>query len=1055
MAGVPVLVPALFAANGTSPASGAKLYSYIKGTNTPQTFYTDEATTTPAANPTIANSLGATVRYLDPSKNYDLVAKTSDEATTLFSVTYNVDANNISLGTGWEAAIEAIAPWRTPIGLVLDTNTTAARATNTSALQTCIDIGPGRIVLPVGTIYYNDDLDFTNSEKIIFEGAGHGTILTSVTTGGIGFTIGNGYAVASGATNPRQLVFRDFNVGFSTLQTTNAFFVLKNTNTVMFQRVGLLDNAKTWFEIHGGSQQYWTKLESCTVYGGENFAYLIRYPQETIFEDIIGGAPMSGDGIVAINASGVYMTRVSFAGVGGNGFATFPGVPEEIFAGTGSQTAFVLEYEKYGLEVYVNSVLKTGGVDYTYSGKTVTFAVAPAAAAVISVRNVEQVKAVFASMCFQDTSTTEYGWALLSNGGTVLDINLDSVWGASNAEDGIVMDAGSVVNGYQGVINGVQLLGFKAVGNQKRGINVVKASNVVIDSPSCTSNSQAGSAIYDGIAIGAGAVDVSVTGGISGTGGSFPTTNLQRYGISIASGATRTRVDFDTIDLSGNVTGTFLDSSTDARYPGAGVKLAWWEPAADGTTNDRAKIEAAAAQLGVKGGIVWLDASKTYLVDDNLNIPEGVTLKGYLLNPGIAGDSNSEASQIWNLGSRLYVNSSATITLQGAASIENCFIVRKGMTAPENDASAYAGTAITVSGEDTAVRACLILGFNRAVDCNSFQRQTVEDVRGDCVNGLRSTNALDVPRWRNVHFWPFGTIDAASPVLTFGTGHYLFRNGTAFEWSGINDWFSAIDLFCYGYMTGYKIDGAPSVFLHMCGADNISQATTPWVVASTQGFNVTNAIDKVEFVQCHTAAQEYGLTMQGSVSGGNLDLVGFSCWGIKTAGIRITTDSIVQVSGGYIQGLNTLYGTGGSGIILSNSAAKLLIGKTTIIRDFTNAVDGGTYAGAVLGMPYIYNGTIVNTANYSIASASSMAPSRNHDVQLITGTTANGTLSNTYAGHVVTFVFAASCTIYSTITGSTTTYLAGGADFAGTANDTLTLVNDGSKWLEVARSVNP
>jgi hypothetical protein len=97
MAGVPVLVSALFAANGASAASGAKLYAYIKGTTTPQTFYTDDALATPAVNPTIANSLGATVRYLDPSKAYDLVAKTSDDATTLFSVTYNIDLNNITL----------------------------------------------------------------------------------------------------------------------------------------------------------------------------------------------------------------------------------------------------------------------------------------------------------------------------------------------------------------------------------------------------------------------------------------------------------------------------------------------------------------------------------------------------------------------------------------------------------------------------------------------------------------------------------------------------------------------------------------------------------------------------------------------------------------------------------------------------------------------------------------------------------------------------------------------------------------------------------------------
>jgi hypothetical protein len=979
MAGVPVLVPALFASNGASPAAGAKIYTYIKGTTTPQTAYTDDGLVTPAANPVVANSLAAKVFYLDPSKNYDVVAKTSDEATTLFSATYNVDTNNVSLGTGWEDTIEQIAPWRTPIGLVLDTNSTGARATNTAALQTCIDIGPGRIVLPVGTIYYNDDIDLTAAERIIIEGAGQGTILLSVTTGGVGIKIGDG------TDNPRLMVLRDFQVGFTTSQSTNAFFDLDNANEVRIQRIGLISNAKTWFRIAGGAAQYNTWIEGCTPYGGANYAFLIDNAQGVVIKDVLGASLTEG-GITFVECSGCYMQDVDMAGTVGNAFSTFPGAGQVV-------------------------------------------------------------KAVFAARCFGDTSTG-YGWFISTNGGDVSDINLSQCWGASNTEDGILIDGGT------GTVNGVQISGFKATNNQKRGIRVEKASNVTISDPSCTSNSVAGSATYDGIAIGANAVDVAITGGVSGSGGSFAS-NLQRYGLSIASGATRTRADFDTIDLSGNVTGTFLDSSTDTRYPGAGVKLAWWEPAADGTTNDRAKIELAAATLGVKGGVVWLDASKTYLVDDNLNIPEGVTLKGYLLNPGIAGDANNEASQIWNLGSRIYLNSSATITLQGAASIENCFIVRKGMTAPENSSASYAGTAITVSGEDTAVRACLILGFNRAVDCNSFQRQTVENVRGDCVNGLRSTNALDVPRWRNVHFWPFGTIDASAPVTTFGTGHYLFRNGTAFEWSGVNDWFSAIDLFCYGYMTGYKVDGAPSVFLHMCAADNISQATTPWVVASTQGFNVTNAIDKVEFVQCHAAAQEYGLTMQGSVSGGNLDLVGFSCWGIKTAGIRITTDSIVQVSGGYIQGLNTLYGTGGSGIILSNSAAKLLIGKATIIRDFTNAVDGGTYAGAVLGMPYIYNGTIVNTANYSIASASSMQPSRNHDVQLITGTTANGTLSNTYAGHVVTFVFAASCTIYSTITGSTTTYLSGGTDFAGTANDTLTLVCDGSKWLEVARSVNP
>jgi len=98
--GVPVLVPALFAANGVSPASGAKIFPFVKGTSTPLATYVDEAITTPAAHPVVANSLSAKVIYLDPARAYDLVAKTSDEATTLFSVTYNSFTGNVAAGTG-------------------------------------------------------------------------------------------------------------------------------------------------------------------------------------------------------------------------------------------------------------------------------------------------------------------------------------------------------------------------------------------------------------------------------------------------------------------------------------------------------------------------------------------------------------------------------------------------------------------------------------------------------------------------------------------------------------------------------------------------------------------------------------------------------------------------------------------------------------------------------------------------------------------------------------------------------------------------------------------
>jgi hypothetical protein len=143
MAGVPVLVPALFAANGAAPASGAKLYAFVKGTSTPQAFYTDDAITTPAANPTIANSLGASVRYLDPSLSYDLVAKTSDEATTLFSVTFNALAQNVVLGAGWDTVLGL------PAAGTID-NLSGVRFVATKAAQKTLTAATG---LSTGSVY--------------------------------------------------------------------------------------------------------------------------------------------------------------------------------------------------------------------------------------------------------------------------------------------------------------------------------------------------------------------------------------------------------------------------------------------------------------------------------------------------------------------------------------------------------------------------------------------------------------------------------------------------------------------------------------------------------------------------------------------------------------------------------------------------------------------------------------------------------------------------------------------------------------------------------------
>lgn len=67
--------------------SGAKWYFYATGTTTPQAVYTTSALSVAHANPVVADSAGKfSPIYMDSTKTYRGVLKTSDDATTIFDI---------------------------------------------------------------------------------------------------------------------------------------------------------------------------------------------------------------------------------------------------------------------------------------------------------------------------------------------------------------------------------------------------------------------------------------------------------------------------------------------------------------------------------------------------------------------------------------------------------------------------------------------------------------------------------------------------------------------------------------------------------------------------------------------------------------------------------------------------------------------------------------------------------------------------------------------------------------------------------------------------------
>lgn len=86
----------------------------------------------------------------------------------------------------------------------------------------------------------------------------------------------------------------------------------------------------------------------------------------------------------------------------------------------------------------------------------------------------------------------------------------------------------------------------------------------------------------------------------------------------------------------------------------------------------------------------------------------------------------------------------------------------------------------------------------------------------------------------------------------------------------------------------------------------------------------------------------------------------------------------------------------------------------------------------------------------TVASANTLAVGRATKVVNVTGTTQINNITDQWAGRILVLKFNDALTVQHLASGIN---LAGAANFSATANDTLTLVSDGTDWFETARTV--
>lgn len=308
----------------------------------------------------------------------------------------------------------------------------------------------------------------------------------------------------------------------------------------------------------------------------------------------------------------------------------------------------------------------------------------------------------------------------------------------------------------------------------------------------------------------------------------------------------------------------------------------------DGVTSDSAAIQAAInAAYANGGGTVLL--TKKYLIDTSITVKDYVTLQGEL---PVAGQLQPTIDYNSKTGGQLIINSAATIYTNNGSCICNTLVMRKGLNLPFANATAalagvaaFAGTAFTIQGQDAYLYNLTIMGFNKAVYSNGYQRGRYEFIWADNTNGIEIINVTDLAYVENCHFWPLATTQQPYSVPSV-----LVRTGTAFRIADVNDWTKLTNCFCYGYAIGFEISNANSITMLGCGADYEPPLTS---TNNPIGFNIINACAETALIGCQAAALGKAVVINSTSGDGVVNINDCRFWSNGTYDIQGITGRAV------------------------------------------------------------------------------------------------------------------------------------------------------------------
>lgn len=471
-----------------------------------------------------------------------------------------------------------------------------------------------------------------------------------------------------------------------------------------------------------------------------------------------------------------------------------------------------------------------------------------------------------------------------------------------------------------------------------------------------------------------------------------------------------------------------VHASDTLKSDGGGVPSKWTCDA----TGERDSTTCIQAELNRLSGGGRLQVFGKFLILRDLTIPPGVSFEGNCLAPGTNG-SNTAIKYANSTCGVLRVSANASIHLSAGASIRSMQLFRAGMTFPTTSSKSFLGTAIKIVGDDARIDRVTVLGFDRAVYDNGFQRPSINALYGDNNNGIELTQVYDVARITNCHMWPFSTIASK------GDFSKNQRSGIAYYLHDTVDGPVLVGNFAYGYKTSFEFSNVSTVSAVNNVADNTGRYVNSigWEFSGnlngfsgagnsvwSQGVGVSVALSENQILSLVGMIFNHN-SIHVDVGGGDVGVYNSSFFNSAKLINISNSDSMIYFNGNFL-------GNNEVGIFSPKIIPKILIGSDNV--DLTPKQNVSLFSGN-FELPGVMSREEISLPTYG-------------EVFRIEGSANIKRLFGGWAGRRVELLFDGQPKIYS-VSGQNAFFTESDNYFQIRRGAVLDLIFDGSRWFSV------